>query len=121
MASYLGQVMPDMASYLGQAGGAESAGMLMEAAQSIIGSGDITGNSGKVMPDMASYLGQAGGASGGKSEKEITININGSGSISASGMSREQVVEVLEENLRPVLLSIVSTEDAEEGMMAYEY
>ena len=102
-------------------GSAESAEMLMEAAQSIIGSGDITGNSGKVMPDMASYLGQAGGASGGKSEKEITININGSGSISASGMSREQVVEVLEENLRPVLLSIVSTEDAEEGMMAYEY
>ena len=102
-------------------GSAESAEMLMEAAQSIIGSGDITGNSGKVMPDMASYLGQAGSASGGKSEKEITININGSGSISASGMSREQVVEVLEENLRPVLLSIVSTEDAEEGMMAYEY
>ena len=102
-------------------GSAESAEMVMEAAQSIIGSGDITGNSGKVMPDMASYLGQAGGASGGKSEKEITININGSGSISASGMSREQVVEVLEENLRPVLLSIVSTEDAEEGMMAYEY
>ena len=102
-------------------GSAESAEMVMEAAQSIIGSGDITGNSGKVMPDMASYLGQAGGVSGGKSEKEITININGSGSISASGMSREQVVEVLEENLRPVLLSIVSTEDAEEGMMAYEY
>ena len=102
-------------------GSAESAEMLMEAAQSIIGSGDITGNSGKVMPDMASYLGQAGGASGGKSEKEITININGSGSISASGMSREQVVEVLEENLRPVLLNIVSTEDAEEGMLAYEY
>ena len=117
----IGKIMPDMASYLGQAGSAESAEMLMEAAQSIIGSGDITGNIGKIMPDMASYLGQAGSASGGKSEKEITININGSGSISASGMSREQVVEVLEENLRPVLLSIVSTEDAEEGMMAYEY
>ena len=106
--------------------------MVMEAAQSIIGSGDITGNSGKVMPDMASYLGQvmpdmasylgqAGGVSGGKSEKEITININGSGSISASGMSREQVVEILQENLRPVLLQIVATEDSEEGMMSYEY
>jgi hypothetical protein len=36
-------------------------------------------------------------------------------------MSKEQVVEILQENLRPVLLQIVATEDSEEGMMSYEY
>lgn len=99
-------------------GSADSAEMLMEAASSILGSGS---GSDKVAPDMAAYLGSGNGSGGTGSSKDINININGNGSIRASGMSKEQVVEILEDNLRPVLLNIVSTEDAEEGMLAYEY
>lgn len=99
-------------------GSADSAEMLMEAASSILGSGS---GSDKVAPDMAAYLGSGSGSSGTSSSRDINININGNGSIRASGMSKEQVVEILEDNLRPVLLNIVSTEDAEEGMLAYEY
>lgn len=99
-------------------GSAESAEMLMEAASSILGSGS---GSDKVAPDMAAYLGSGNGSGGTSSSKDINININGNGTIRASGMSREQVVEILQDNLRPVLLNIVSTEDAEEGMLAYEY
>ena len=69
---------------------------------------------------MASYM-ASGNSQGGSTSKDINISINGNGSIRASGMSKEQVVEILQENLRPVLLQIVATEDSEEGMMSYEY
>jgi hypothetical protein len=98
-------------------GSQDSAEMLMQAASSILGS---SSSDGKAAPDMASYM-AAGTSQGGSTSKDINISINGNGSIRASGMSKEQVVEILQENLRPVLLQIVATEDSEEGMMSYEY
>lgn len=98
-------------------GSQDSAEMLMQAESSILGS---SSSDGKAAPDMASYM-AAGTSQGGSTSKDINISINGNGSIRASGMSKEQVVEILQENLRPVLLQIVATEDSEEGMMSYEY
>ena len=56
-------------------------------------------------------------------EKTINVNVNGSGNIKVNGggASKEQVVEIMLENLRSVFLQIVEQEVLEEGDMAYEY
>lgn len=55
-------------------------------------------------------------------EKTIHIDINGSGKMSFSGnIDKEQIVEVMQNNLTDVLLNIVSEEIAEEGDGSYEY
>lgn len=98
-------------------GSAESAAMLMEAASSILGEGREQSISSSHGPNGYD---ESGGEEK-KSSKIIQLNINGNGTINARGMSKEQVVAILEENIRPVLLDIVATEDAEEGLLAYEY
>ena len=53
--------------------------------------------------------------------KDINLNINGSGSISVkSDMSKEQVVSILTDYLKPVLMNIVEQECFEEGESSYE-
>lgn len=55
-------------------------------------------------------------------EKTIHIEINGTGKMSFSGnVDKEQIVEVMQNNLKDVLLNIVSEEIAEEGDGSYEY
>ena len=58
----------------------------------------------------------------GSSEKRIVIDINGGGSIEVSGgADKETVLEVLQENLKPVLMNIISSEIYEEGDDSYDY
>lgn len=53
--------------------------------------------------------------------KDINLNINGSGTISVKGdMSKEQVVSILTDYLKPVLMNIVEQECFEEGESHYE-
>lgn len=60
--------------------------------------------------------------SGGKNEKKITLEINGSGGIEVSGgSSKEDVLSILQENLRPVLMSIINQDIYEEGDLSYDY
>lgn len=56
-------------------------------------------------------------------EKTINVNVNGSGNIKVSGdgASKEQIVDIMLENLRSVFLRIVEQEILEEGDMTYEY
>lgn len=55
-------------------------------------------------------------------EKTIRLEIVGSGSVEAgSGTSKEEVVELLYTNLKPVLLSIVQEEIFEEGDGSYDF
>lgn len=56
-------------------------------------------------------------------EKTINVNLNGRGSmkISSSGMSKEQVVEVMLEQMREVVTSIIQQEILEEGEGQYEF
>ncbi len=54
-------------------------------------------------------------------EKKIIIEFNGSGSINAEGVSKETVVDLLLENLKPALLGIIQEEVFEEGAETYEY
>lgn len=57
----------------------------------------------------------------GAQAKDINLNINGSGSISVkSDMSKEQVVSILTDYLKPVLMNIVEQECFEEGESSYE-
>lgn len=56
------------------------------------------------------------------SRREVDLNINGKGSINVkSNMDKEQVVEILIENLKPALMNIVSTELFEEGENSYDF
>lgn len=56
-------------------------------------------------------------------EKTIHFNIHGDGKVivDGSGMTKEQVVDIMLENVRDVLLSIVSQEMMEESDLNYEF
>lgn len=55
--------------------------------------------------------------------KRILLEIAGSGAIevSGNGASRETVLQIMWENLKPILMSIIQSEIYEEGDMSYEY
>ena len=56
------------------------------------------------------------------SRKEISLNINGSGSINVTGgVDKEQVVEIVLDNLRPAILNLLSQEVFEEVEGSYDY
>jgi len=66
----------------------------------------------------------SGGLRGGSSEdtRHIYLDITGSGAIKVSaGMDRETVLELLQENLKPVLAGIIQEEIFEEGDLSYDY
>lgn len=55
-------------------------------------------------------------------EKIIRVEINGSGSMAfGSGTSKQEVVDLMFDNLRPVLMSIVEEELFEEGDNSYDF
>lgn len=56
-------------------------------------------------------------------EKTINLNINGNGSlqVTGKGVSKEQVVEVMFENVKEALMSIIRQEIMEEGDLQYEF
>lgn len=61
-----------------------------------------------------------GGAS--KSEKTITLNINGAGSIKVDGSaSKEDIVAIMQEQAKPIMMSILEDEITEEGDDSYDY
>ena len=55
--------------------------------------------------------------------KRILVEIAGSGAIevSGNGADRETVLQIMWENLKPILMSIIQSEIYEEGDMSYEY
>lgn len=55
--------------------------------------------------------------------KRILLEIAGSGAIevSGNGTDRETVLQIMWENLKPILMSIIQSEIYEEGDMSYEY
>lgn len=66
----------------------------------------------------------AQGANGGdtKSSRDINLNINGSGSFKVGGgVSKEDVVEILLDNVREALIGIIEQDILVEGAGAYEY
>lgn len=57
-------------------------------------------------------------------DKTITIKLEGGGELKVNGsskLSKEQVLSILQENIKPTLLKIISQEIFEEGEGAYEY
>lgn len=57
-----------------------------------------------------------------ETKKTIEININGQGAIKVDGsMSREEVVDIMVENARPIMMSILQDEMTEEGEGSYDY
>lgn len=56
--------------------------------------------------------------------KKIVLSLEGAGNIVVSGnggADREQILDILQENMRPVLADIISAEIFEEGDGSYEY
>lgn len=57
-----------------------------------------------------------------ESKKTIEINFNGQGAIKVDGStSKEEVLDIMIENARPIMMSILQDEMAEEGEGSYEY
>ncbi len=57
-----------------------------------------------------------------KSEKKISIEINGNGNIGMAGnVDKESVLNILCENIKPILRNILETEDYEEGEGYYVF
>lgn len=56
-------------------------------------------------------------------DKTITIRLEGAGELKVNGnkLSKEQVLSILQDNLKPTLLKIISQEIFEEGDGAYEF
>jgi hypothetical protein len=81
-----------------------------------------TGGGGDLQPSNATS-GSSQSDTKASVEKTININLNGSGNvkISGSGASKEQIVEVMLENLKEVFMNIVEQEILEEGVGVYEY
>lgn len=79
----------------------------------------------KVFPtaETEKIVNAVGGNVGGSSEeKKITIDINGSGSISVDkSVDKQSILETIQENIKPILLNIISKEVYEEGDLSYEY
>lgn len=66
--------------------------------------------------------GDTGGRGEDRDTKHIIIEIAGSGSIDITdGVDREQVLELLQDNLKPVLMNIISNEIYEEGELSYDF
>lgn len=60
--------------------------------------------------------------SSGNSDKTVTIRLEGAGELKVKGnVGKEQVLNVLQSNLKPMLLNIISQEVFEEGDGAYEF
>lgn len=60
--------------------------------------------------------------SGAKSDRTVNININGSGNIKYDkSLKEEEVVEILANQLKPVLIGILQEEMFEEGVESYDY
>lgn len=55
------------------------------------------------------------------SEKTINLNLNGNVKMGSGGMSKAQVVEIIIENIKEILMDVVQQEIFEEGDYAYEY
>ncbi|MBR3422822.1 MAG: phage tail tape measure protein [Ruminococcus sp.] len=59
---------------------------------------------------------------GTETAKRIVLEIAGSGSIDISdGVDEEKVLELIEDNIKPVLMNIIQSEIYEEGELSYEY
>lgn len=55
-------------------------------------------------------------------EKKVLLEINGSGAIAVDkGADKSTILEVLVENVKPVLMSLIKDEIMEEGELAYDY
>lgn len=63
-----------------------------------------------------------GEVSGKGGSRDINLNINGSGKMTiGSNMSKEDVLNILLDNVKDALLSIIEQEILEEGDGVYEY
>lgn len=99
-------------------GSDESRAMALDAARAL----GMTDQESAISP-IDAPSGRDEAATGSSSEKVITLNVNGGGSIqvSGSGVSKEQIVEILLENMREAFMNIVQQEIIEEGDGVYEF
>ena len=72
---------------------------------------------------LADNGGNSGRQTATEQVKRILLEIAGSGAIEVggNGTDKQTILEVLQENLKPVLMSIIQGEIYEEGELSYEY
>ena len=77
----------------------------------------------QVFADAGAGSSPAPGASRAEQDKNVFVHIDGSGPIevTGSGASKEDMLEILTNHLKPVLLNILQGEIFEEGDYSYEY
>ncbi len=73
-----------------------------------------------VAPPASPYVDSRNAQSETTVKHEHVLNINGKGSIKVDGISKSEAVDLLSENIKPVLMEIIEQEMFEEGESAYE-
>ena len=73
-----------------------------------------------VAPPASPYVDSRNAQSETTVKHEHVLNINGKGSIKVDGISKSEAVDLLSENIKPVLMEIIEQEIFEEGESAYE-
>lgn len=73
-----------------------------------------------VAPPASPYADNGNAQSETTVKHEHVLNINGKGSIKVDGISKSEAVDLLSENIKPVLMEIIEQEMFEEGESAYE-
>lgn len=90
----------------------------------------IINRSFNISPSESNYISKSqsapdfGSSSSGGSEKVIVLKLEGLGSIRLSGsggVSKSEVIDILTEQIKPVLVSVLSDEIYEEGEDSYDY
>lgn len=75
-----------------------------------------------IMPSSSEYSAAAENAPSPESYKRISIEITGAGAITVDrSADREQILNVMTENIKPVLLDIIQNEMFEEGEGSYDF
>ena len=79
-----------------------------------------------VYPTVAGNVDNGGGekrssSGAGETVKRILLEIAGSGEIDAGGSSKETVLGILQDHLKPVLMNIIQSEIYEEGDLSYDF
>ncbi len=75
-----------------------------------------------IMPSSSEYNAAAENTPSPESYKRISLEISGAGAITVDrSADREQILNIMTENIQPVLLDLIQKEMFEEGEGSYEF
>lgn len=102
-------------------GSERSLGMWEEAGRMLGADTESTNPVGPAFTSQGNDASSGGASTEAGNEKTINLNINGSGKIQGSGASREEILQVIMDNIKGVIMDMLQDDILMEGDGAYEY